>query len=147
MIFYFSGTGNSKYVASKIAAKTKEMLVCITKEEIEKNVEYKLKKEENLGFVFPIYWWGIPVLVEEFVQKMKIQVTDKNYVFAVCTYGLEAHNGLRDLEKLLWNKKISLQATFEVKMVDNYVIAYDIAGKEKQEIIYKRAESKIEKII
>lgn len=147
MIFYFSGTGNSRYVAEQIADATKDSLVSITKEELKKNTEYILQDGEKLGFVFPIYWWGMPTLVEEFIQKIKLIVKDNNYIYGVSTYGLQSHNGLIDLKKLLLKKGIHLHAVFEVKMVDNYVVAYDIAEKEKQETIYKNAEIKIEEVI
>lgn len=147
MIFYFSGTGNSRFVAESIAEATGDMLINITKDEMEQNREYRLQDGEKLGFVFPIYWWGMPSLVEEFVQRMKLQVKEDSYIYGVSTYGLESHNGLKDLERLLLQKNIPLQATYEVKMVDNYVVAYDIAGEEKQAVIYKNAKVIIEKII
>ena len=147
MIFYFSGTGNSQYVAKVLGDATKEAVVNITRDEMEKELEYNLKEGENLGFVFPIYWWGMPVLVEEFVRKMKVKLGVDNYIYGVSTYGLQPHNGLKDLEKLLVKKGMYLDATYEVKMVDNYVVGYDIAGKEKQEVIYSQARIKIDSII
>lgn len=147
MIFYFSGTGNSRYVAERIAHAIGDTLISITKEELEHNKEYSLQDGEKLGFVFPIYWWGMPSLVEGFIQKMRLQVKEDSYIYGVSTYGLESHNGLKDLEKLLWKKNIPLHAVYEVKMVDNYVVAYDIAGEEKQASIYKNAKVTIEKII
>lgn len=104
-----------------------------------RRTEYRLEEGERLGFVFPIYWWGMPALVEEFIQQMKIKASDSNYIYEVCTYGLGAHNGLKDLDRILSKKEICLQATYEVKMVDNYVVAYDIAGEEQQEKIYEQA--------
>ena len=147
MIFYFSGTGNSRYVAEQIADATKDKLIYITKEEMNKNTSYMLNDGEKLGFVFPIYWWGMPELVEEFILRMELKVKDNCYVYGVSTFGLESHNGLKDLEKILMKKGIILQASFEVKMVDNYVVAYDVAGKEKQDAICKKAEIKIEEIV
>ena len=147
MIFYFSGTGNSRYVAEKIANATQERLVNMTRSEMGKNAEYILQDGENLGFVFPIYWWGMPALVEDFIQEMRIRVNEGSYVYGVSTYGLEPHNGLMDLEKQLFRKNIHMQAVYEVKMVDNYVVGYEIAGQEKQEKICKSAEIKIEQIV
>lgn len=147
MIFYFSGTGNSRYVAERIAQATKETMVAITKDEICSGKTYQLQDGEKLGFVFPIYWWGMPALVEEFVKKMKVRLGGNNYVYGAATYGLSAHNGLKDLEKVLQKKKISLQAVYEVKMVDNYVVAYDIAKEEKREEVDRNAEEVIEEIV
>lgn len=147
MIFYFSGTGNSRYVAEQIASSTNDNIVNITKEEMNKKINYILEDGENLGFVFPIYWWGMPMLVEEFIKKMELKIQDNCYVYGVCTFGLGAHNGLKDLEKILLKKGIVLQASFEVKMIDNYIIAYDIADKEKQDIICKNAKIKVKEIV
>lgn len=147
MIFYFSGTGNSRYVAERVAEATGDTLISITKDEMYNNPKYVLQDEEKLGFVFPIYWWGMPSLVEEFIEKMNIQVKNDNYIYGISTYGLESHNGLKDLEKILLEKHICLHAVFEVKMVDNYVVGYDIADEKKQEKICKAAQETIEHII
>lgn len=50
MIFYFSGTGNSRYVAEQIADATNEELISITKEEMNKGVSYVLQDGERVGF-------------------------------------------------------------------------------------------------
>ena len=147
MIFYFSGTGNSRYVAERIAKATNEKLVNMTKSEMDKNVKYILHDGERLGFVFPIYWWGTPALVEEFVQKMQIEVNDNCYIYGVSTYGMEPFNGLKDLQKQLLKKNIHLQAVYEVKMVDNYVVGYELAAKEKQEKVCQNAQVKIDRIV
>ena len=147
MIFYFSGTGNSGYVAEQIAFATKEKLVYMSRKELDRKSTYVLEEGEILGFVFPIYWWGMPKLVEEFVREMKLQVKDSCYVFGVATFGLGQHNGLIDLKKELSEKGITLQAAYEVKMVDNYVVGYDVASKEKQDIICQKADEKIREII
>lgn len=47
MIFYFSGTGNSRYVAEQIADATNEELISITKEEMNKGVSYVLQDGES----------------------------------------------------------------------------------------------------
>ena len=147
MIFYFSGTGNSRYVAERIAKATNEKMVNMTKSEMDKNVKYILQDGERLGFVFPIYWWGTPALVEEFVRKMQIQVNDNSYVYGVSTYGMEPYNGLKDLQKQLLKKNIHLQAVYEVKMVDNYVVGYELAAKEKQEKVCQNAQVKTDQIV
>jgi flavodoxin len=57
MIFYFSGTGNSYYVARKTADKLGERLVSIASEMSggKKEHRYEFKDDEIIGFVFPVY--------------------------------------------------------------------------------------------
>ncbi len=57
MIFYFSGTGNSAWVARQLAKGQNEELLSIAME-IDRNKAYKLKEGEKVGFVFPVYAWG-----------------------------------------------------------------------------------------
>lgn len=78
MIFYFSGTGNTKWAASKLAAATREDLISIAPymraDDSSHNLAepFILKENERLGFVFPVHGWRVPKLVREFICKMKI---------------------------------------------------------------------------
>ena len=118
MIFCFSGTGNSKHVAETIASRSKQEIVMITEKEILKNETYTIT-DGLLGFVFPIYWWGMPKLVEEFVKTASISIDANTYTFAVCTFGLVGKNGLDDLDKVLWDKGII--GVLAERMVDEKV--------------------------
>ena len=78
MIFYFSGTGNTKWAASKLAAATHEDLVSIAQymrgDDASHNIAepFTLKEDERLGFVFPVHGWRVPRLVREFIKQMKV---------------------------------------------------------------------------
>ena len=82
MIFYFSGTGNTKWAASKLSAATHEDLISIAPymraDDSSHNIDepFILKENERLGFVFPVHGWRVPKLVREFIKKMKIQYED-----------------------------------------------------------------------
>ena len=71
MIFYFSGTGNSAWVARQLAEGQNEELLSIAME-IDRNKAYKLKAGEKVGFVFPVYAWGPPKIVLRFIHQLKL---------------------------------------------------------------------------
>ena len=73
MIFYFSGCGNSRHVVETLAAGLNDTLVFIPEAAREGRYEYELAEGERLGFVFPIYAWGPPKLVMDFVGKLSIK--------------------------------------------------------------------------
>ena len=79
MIFYFSGTGNTKWAASKLASATHEDLISIAPYMRADDSSHTLaepfilKENERLGFVFPVHGWRVPKLVREFIRKMKVQ--------------------------------------------------------------------------
>jgi len=147
MIFYFSGTGNSKHIADKISNSTGERLVSISENIIEKNETYEIEENERIGFVFPVYWYCLPKIVEKFIVQLKISGYQNQYVYALTTYGIAAGNVMDRLTKILNNKQIQLNGIFGVLMVDNYVVGYNIMNVDKQRIILNNAEVEIDKII
>lgn len=147
MIFCFSGTGNSLYVASRVAKATKEEIIMITESERRLQKSYILNDAERLGFIFPIYWWGMPLLVEEFVKNLKLDNYNGQYTYAIATFGLGSKNGVIDLKDILKSKKIMLTSNFEVKMVDNYIVGYEVANEEKQKKILLNAENQLNQIL
>ena len=57
MIFYFSGVGNSAWVATQLAEKLADKLVSILDYT---NQVIHIEPNERIGFVFPIYSWAPP---------------------------------------------------------------------------------------
>ena len=85
MILYFSATGNSEYVAKRIAEATADITVSITERYKKQNFSFN-DKCNVLGIVCPTYSWGLPVIVTEFLQKLDL--THKpDYIFFIATYG------------------------------------------------------------
>lgn len=73
MIFYFSGTGNTKWVAQQIASAIEEELVYIPDAIRAGRYEYTLAEGERIGFCFPTHGWQPPRIVREFVGNLKIR--------------------------------------------------------------------------
>ncbi len=66
MIFYFSGTGNSAWVARQLAHLTGDVACDITTLAHTPDVQ----KEEQVGFVFPVYAWGASEVMTNFASKL-----------------------------------------------------------------------------
>ena len=123
MIYYFSGTGNSLYVARHLADEIGERLCPMT-------MPYSTN-DGNIGLVFPVYAWGIPNVVEKFVRSLKDIATKGNvYLYAVMTCGDDMGYADRVLENALGRK---LDAAFSVLMPDVYVClpGFDVDSKEE----------------
>ena len=63
MIFYFSGTGNTRFVAKEIAAGIGEDLLFIPDLIREGRYEFALQPGETVGFCFPTHGWQPPLLL------------------------------------------------------------------------------------
>lgn len=142
MIFYFSGTGNSRFIARRLAKHFDDRVIEINKKNMAKTSTYKLSKDERVGIVCPVYWYNMPMLVEEFLSKLRLEGYDKNYIYAVVTYGNSSGNMLGQIEKVLSKRGYVLSGKYGIRMVDNYVVAYDLVNEDKQKQILVKAVQK-----
>ena len=85
MIFYFSGTGNSFYVAQKLKIELNEKIINLAHATKTNQFEYGLDPDERIGFVFPVYWTGLPLIVLEFVGNLKVNNYSNQYVYSIIT--------------------------------------------------------------
>ena len=131
MIFYFSGTGNSKHVAEYLATMLGERLVAIGEAVAEGNYSYTLARGEMVGWVFPTYSWGPAPIAARFAMRVQLQGYDADtYCFMVTTCGDEVGETVQMFGKALGN--IRLNAAFSVQMPNNYILlpSFDVDSKE-----------------
>lgn len=147
MIFYFSGTGNSLYAAKAIAKLQGEKLVSIA-DEMKKDSSQRVylpDEKELIGFVYPIYAWGPPKIVLDFIHTMIIK-GENRYVFSLNTCGGAEGNATQMLKKVLMKKGMKLASAFSVSMPSNYIIGEDVEPQAVQQEKLRLASQKIEQI-
>lgn len=120
MIFYFSGTGNTRWAAKQISEKTNEKLVDITKE-IGKHTTYKLDEGELIGFCFPIHGWRPPLIMRKFIEQLCIENIMGHYCFALCTTGDNVGEAIKIFRKDLEKQGLHLDSAFSLIMPESYV--------------------------
>ncbi len=146
MIVYFSATGNCKYVATRLAEATNDSTVSIRECLENGDFEFVLKRDENIGFVTPTYFWGLPTVVVDFLDRIKISQNGSRYIYHVLTYGTTTGQAHHMMEKLLGNKGLPLDGKFIVQMVDTWTPMYDLTDKAKNSQILKEAEKQIDTV-
>lgn len=146
MIFYFSGTGNSRHAALEIGRVTNEHVMDIAECLKEGKLTYGLKDDEKLGLIFPVYYYGLPTVLTEFISKLQIHGNEHPYVFVVMTCGSSSGGADRSMKKLLLENGLIPNAIHTVPMVDNYVIGYDLSDEESMDDVNKTADERILKI-
>jgi ferredoxin/flavodoxin len=135
IIYYFTGTGNSLAAAKKIAATTGQCeLVPIAL--LQKTFGGIIPHAERVGIVCPVYFSGLPVMVDEFAQRLDLSCTE--YTFSLVTFGGSGgSSALHQLDDILRKHGgRGLDAGFMVKMPGNYVLMYSPpAGKRREKIL------------
>lgn len=144
MIFYFSGTGNSEYAAKKLL-NNGEQLISMANAGWDGAYTYAVDDDESVGFVFPVYFYGIPDTVRSFVKQVRFS-TKPAYVYAVITCGGSIAGAGDLLKKYLAEGGTVLRGVYSVKMPDNYVLLYDVTTEEQEKPILAAADEKLEEI-
>ena len=85
MIFYFTGTGNTRWAAQQLAGATGDRLRFIPDELRKSTLHYTLADDERLGICFPTHGWQPPHIVREFLRRASFE--NVHYVYALTTCG------------------------------------------------------------
>jgi len=121
-IFCFTSTGNSLYTAKMLAEK-------IDGKVLPMNSGLNQCDDDVIGFVFPVYFWGLPRIVERFISEIKITNKDA-YIFTVATCGGPVFGVLGRMKTLMKSKGIPLQYGTQIISVTNYLPEYDIKDND-----------------
>lgn len=150
MIFYFSGTGNSKWIAGEVAAYQKEKLISIAEEMTgnSSTLQYTLGEGEIVGFIFPVYSWAPPTIVMEFIKKIRFTNYNGQYCFFICSCGDEAGLTLQIMHETIRAKEWTWKAGFSVIMPNNYVSlpGFDTDPKDLEQKKLNESTTEVERI-
>lgn len=144
MVLYFSGTGNSRYVAQRIAAHTHDTLVSINQLMQQGNADMLVSDGRPFVFVCPTYAWRIPRVVDAWIRAARFEGSGLAYFVLTC--GGEAANAAYYVERLCRQKGWTLQGFAEVRMPDNYILMFPAADKAKAASLLDQAEPVIAQI-
>lgn len=100
-------------------------------------------EDEKIGIVFPIYYGGVPKIVEGFLNKVNLK---SKYIFAVATYGAFSGSASKHLLEIGNKNGIKFSYIKEILMVDNYLPGFDM-NKQIQGQAKKKIEENLMKII
>ena len=119
MIFYFSGTGNTRWIARQIAEALGETLISIPDAIRQGQYDYMLKADERVGFCFPTHGWQPPRIVRDFIHRLTLSPT--GYCWALTTCGDNMGDCMTILNKDLKTKGLEAETQFSVIMPESYV--------------------------
>ena len=121
MVFYFTGTGNSLYVAGQIEDNPISIPQVIHNE----NLDFSA---DSIGIVAPVYGHEVPPMVRDFMKKAAFHT---DYFYMILTYG-NRHGGAAELAKQLCAEcGMDAQYINILWMVDNWLPAFDMDEQKK----------------
>lgn len=133
MIFYFTGTGNSLYVAKKLDDNIISIPQIIDKDILKFSAE-------SIGIVCPVYGHEMPGMVKEFIRRASFET---DYLFVVLTYGAH-HGGAAEIAASFF-KEVGKKADYitTIEMVDNFLPVFDM---KEQMAMDKQVEKHLDEI-
>lgn len=117
MILYFSGTGNSRFVARKVAKITEDQILSLN-EMLKSKVNVDLTQEERYIFVLPVYAGRIPRIIEEWIRKRDFNQEAEVYFLLTC--GQTPFQSALYINRLCKDKHLNLIGFDFFVMPENY---------------------------
>lgn len=134
LVFYFTATGNSLFVARQLS----DAPISIPQELKKSELKYEA---DEIGFVCPDYAGAIPKIVREFVAKAQFKAP---YIFSVITFGNACVNVAEYWDEYCKGKGVVNNYIQPILMVDNYLPVFDM---NQQMAIDKHVDENLARIL
>ena len=116
MLFYFTATGNSLYIAKQLCNEPVSIPQIINRTDL-------TFEADQIGIVCPIYGHEMPKMVKEFIRKATFKT---DYFYIVLTYGM-LHGGAAQIaEKYARSAGKKVDYAKSIMMVDNFLPNFDM---------------------
>ena len=128
MVLYFTGTGNSQYVAEVIAEQLGDELISINNY-IKNGIAGDFVSGKPYVLVCPTYAWRVPLLVEDWMKTARFDGCKDLYFVLTCgagTYGAQTY-----AKRLCEETGMNFRGFKTVVMPENYIAMFNVPDKEK----------------
>lgn len=133
-IFYFTGTGNSLYVAKRFGGKLYSIPQVLKGEKL-------IFEDDKIGIIFPTYGFCAPHIVIEFIEKITLK---SPYIFVIMTCGNNNGDSTKHFANFAKKHNINIKYSNSITMVGNHIPLVDINTEKSLD---KNIEENINKLI
>jgi ferredoxin len=140
VICWFSGTGNSLWAARRLAGSLDGARLA----PLATAGDDVAEGADALGLVFPCYCFGPPLIVERFLQRVRVRPETR--IFTVVTNGGLLGSTNRQVRARLRARGLGLAAGWSLKMPGNCIYLYGAWSEKRQGKMFARAGEKLARI-
>ena len=144
MVVYYTGTGNSRYVAQRFAAALGDDLITAN-EYIKNDTPAALHSDRPWVFVSPTYGWQIPHIFADFLRRGSF--TGSREAYFVMTCGSEIGNAAGYNRTLCQERQLTYMGTAQIIMPENYIAMFNAPQTEEARQIVAKSEPDIDRVI
>ncbi len=136
MILYFTGTGNSRYLANCLAEQLGDTVTDVA-QLIKEGKTPHFASERPYVFVAPVYAWRMPRVLVEWMQRCRFEGNQKAYFVLNC--GSEIGAAGNDVQKNASKMGLEYMGTAEVIMPENYLVMFTPPPPEEDAGVISKA--------
>ena len=144
MVLYFTGTGNSRHIAERIAHALNDTLISLN-DRIKSGDITPLAVNGRLVLVMPTYAWRIPRIVRDHLLRTELRGARETWFVMDC--GSEIGNAAKYNRQLAAQKQLQYMGTAQIIMPENYIAMFNAPQKEQARSIVEQAEPALQKVL
>ena len=141
MILYFSGTGNSEYIAKNIAHLNNDIIVDMALY-IRENKTLEVYSDNPYLVVAPVYISTMPTIVTSLLEKAKLD-GNKNIYFIMTCAGNSGSATASFMQPLVEKKGMIYRGCEHLSMPQNYLMFFEMKSKDENEAKMSAAIEKV----
>ena len=142
MVLYFTGTGNSRYAAKRIADALGDEFLSMN-DHIKAEDTSPVKANGRMVIVTPTYAWRIPRLVENWLRRTEFSGAKQAWFVMTC--GSEIGNAAKHNYALCREKQFTYMGTAQIVMPENYIAMFNVPQAAEARQIVAKAEPDIDR--
>lgn len=143
MIFYFTGTGNSEYVAKRIGSAANDTVLNLA-QFLPASKTNTFSSKTPWVIVAPIYAWRIPRVVSDWFSHAELTGNQKVYFVVTCAE--DAGNAGKYAEKLCAEKNLEFMGCASIKMPTNNIAMFQTPTRSEAQKIILDAQPDIQNV-
>ncbi len=144
MVLYFTGTGNSRHIAERIAHALGDELVSLN-DRIKAGDITPITANDRLVLVTPTYAWRIPRIVRDHLLQTELRGARETWFVMDC--GGEIGNAAKYNRALCREKGLTYMGTAQIVMPENFIAMFSAPEIEEARQIVAKAEPFIDRAI
>lgn len=142
MILFFSGTGNSKFLAQKLGHILEDKVVDLFSY-IKESKKGNFHSEKPFVLVCPTYGWRVPRFLSAYIKKANFS-GNKNF-YLLMNFGSSAGNSQKYIKKDLEPVGLNYKGLYGIQMPENNLMLFDLDSDQTNRKIIKKAENEIKR--
>lgn len=144
MVLYFTGTGNSRHIAERIAHALNDTLISLN-DRIKSGDITPIAVNGRLVLVMPTYAWRIPRIVRDHLLRTELRGARETWFVMDC--GSEIGNAAKYNRALCREKGLVYMGTAQIVMPENYIAMFNAPQIDEARTVVEQAEPDIAGVI